>query len=102
MRIPPVLLFTQYSFFYLADGRFIKTGYYMDSLTSIRIINMHRLAPSIIPLIQAIPLFRGTLAFKGGDDHPTTFNTEEQIFDEVAFGYSRVYGINKKDVFAMG
>ena len=62
------------------DGRFIKTGYYMDSLTSIRVINLHRLAPSLIPLVQSVPFFRGTLAFKGGDDRPITFNTESQVF----------------------
>lgn len=52
----------------------------MDSLTSIRVINLHRLAPSLIPLVQSVPFFRGTLAFKGGDDRPTTFNTESQVF----------------------
>ena len=34
------------------DGQFVKTGYFMDSLTSIRIINMHRLFPKAIPLFQ--------------------------------------------------
>jgi len=54
-------------FDYLEDGSFIKTGYFMDSLTSIRIINLHRLAPFIIPLAQKITFLGTLLTFRGGD-----------------------------------
>lgn len=57
------------------DGTFIKSGYFMDSLTSIRIFNLHRLAPWIIPLVQKIPAGR-LLSFKGGDEVPTMFGSD--------------------------
>jgi hypothetical protein len=91
-----------YGMYQLEDGRFVKSGYFMDSLTSIRIINLHRLVPQVIPLIQNFPILGRTLSFKGGDEVPTTFNSDVEPFDDVAFGYSRVYGLTKSGVYAMG
>jgi hypothetical protein len=65
----------------------------MDSLTSVRILNLHRLAPPLIPLLQRLPFGR-TLSFRGGDDHPTLFSREiGKPFEEVVFGGSRVFGV---------
>jgi hypothetical protein len=71
-----VLLSTVYLSFDAEDGSFIKSGYYMDSLTSIRVINMHRLAPFLIPILQKFIFLGKTLSFRGGDDYPTIFNKE--------------------------
>jgi hypothetical protein len=46
----------------------------MDSLTSIRIINLHRLMPFAIPIMQRLHFVGKTLSFRGGDEIPTLFN----------------------------
>lgn len=80
----------------IEDGRFIKAGYFMDTLTSVRVINLHRLVPRVIPLIQSIPVLGRTLSFKGGDEVPTVFNSDiEEPFEDVVFGISRVFGFTK-------
>jgi len=45
----------------------------MDSLTSIRIFNLHRLLPSAVPFMQRLPIGQ-ILSFRGGDPTPTLFN----------------------------
>lgn len=67
----------------------------MDSLTSIRVLNLHRLIPPLIPLIQSFPLLGNTLSFRGGDEVPTVFNNDIDPFIEVVFGVSRVFGLTK-------
>jgi len=39
----------------------------MDSLTSIRIINLHRLLPYAIPIMQKLVFLGKILSFRGGD-----------------------------------
>jgi hypothetical protein len=74
----------------------------MDSLTSIRVFNLHRLAPWLIPLLQNLPVGR-LLSFRGGDEVPTLFGNEvEQGFDDVVFGVSRVFGFSRGEVYGMG
>ena len=71
----------------------MKAGYFMDSLTSIRIINLHRLAPPLIPIMQRLPIGR-TLSFRGGDECPTLFSGDVGVpFEDVVFGGSRVFGV---------
>jgi len=48
----------------------------MDSLTSIRIINMHRLVPLAIPILQNLKFLGPILSFRGGDEIPTIFNKD--------------------------
>jgi hypothetical protein len=67
MWIFAILLFTRFSKYYIEDGRFIKAGYFMDTLTSVRIINMHRLIPFAIPIIQKLTFLGRLLSFRGGD-----------------------------------
>lgn len=68
----------------------------MDTLTSVRVINLHRLVPRVIPLVQSIPVLGRTLSFKGGDEVPTVFNSDiEEPFEDVVFGISRVFGFTK-------
>ena len=52
----------------------------MDSLTSIRIINLHRLLPRLISLMQKMPFLGKTLSFRGGDEVPTLFNGDIEPF----------------------
>ena len=78
---------------YKENGAFVKAGYFMDSLTSVRIINLHRLAPAIVPLLQRLPLGQ-TLSFRGGDERPTLFGADiGSPFEDVVFGVSRVFGV---------
>jgi hypothetical protein len=94
VRISAVILLAVYSIDKLENGGFIKCGYFMDSLTSIRVINMHRLAPFLIPILQKFIFLGKTLSFRGGDEHPTIFNKEiESPFEDVVFGGCRVFGI---------
>lgn len=75
----------------------------MDSLTSIRILNLHRLAPWFVPLLQQFPVLGTTLSFRGGDDQPTLFNSDIQGgFEDMTFGISQVFGISKQQVYALG
>lgn len=46
----------------------------MDSLTSIRLINLHRLVPIAIPTMQKMSFLGKVLSFRGGDEIPTLFN----------------------------
>jgi hypothetical protein len=46
----------------------------MDSLTSVRLINLHRLLPSAIPTMQKMTFLGKVLSFRGGDEIPTLFN----------------------------
>jgi len=46
----------------------------MDSLTSIRLINLHRLIPFAIPTMQKMTFLGRLLSFRGGDEIPTLFN----------------------------
>jgi len=71
-----VLLPALYLLCYLEDGSFLKTGYFMDSLTSIRLINLHRIMPYAIPFMQKMVFLGKILSFKGGDELPTIFNKE--------------------------
>lgn len=48
----------------------------MDSLTSIRLINLHRLIPYAIPFMQKIVFLGKILSFRGGDEFPTMFNRD--------------------------
>lgn len=74
----------------------------MDSLTSIRIINLHRLIPNVIPFMQKLSFLGKILSFKGGDEEPTLFNREVGPFEDMWFGISRVYGKGKEGIFTMG
>ena len=74
----------------------------MDSLTSIRLINLHRLLPRVIPLFQRLPFLGKLLSFRGGDELPTRFNSDAEPFEEVSFGVSRVFGRAKGGIYAMG
>jgi hypothetical protein len=74
-----VILSTVYLSFDAEDGNFIKSSYYMDSLTSIRVINMHSLAPFLIPIFQKFIFLCKTLSFRGGED--------------AVFGGCRVFGL---------
>lgn len=78
----------------LEDGSFVRCGYFMDSLTSIRLINLHRLAPLAIPFMQKLAFLGSVLSFRGGDERPTVFGKEvEGGFGDVVFGGCRVFGI---------
>ena len=76
----------------------------MDSLTSIRLINLHRLIPFAIPFMQNMIFLGKILSFRGGDEVPTIFNRDlPDKFEEVVFGGCRVFGLTaSKKVFAMG
>ena len=45
----------------------------MDSLTSVRIINLHRLLPQSIAAMQKLVFLGKMLSFRGGDELPTRF-----------------------------
>jgi len=62
------------------DGQFVKAGYFMDSLTSIRIINLHRIFPRFISFMQKMAFLGKTLSFRGGDNTPTLFNGDIEPF----------------------
>lgn len=77
----------------------------MDSLTSIRVFNMHRLIPQAIPLIQKFKfLFGETLSFRGGNERPSVFNRDiETPFVDAVFGGCRAYGFSESgELFGMG
>lgn len=96
MRIFTIILFIRYPKNYTDDGSFVKTGYFMDSLTSIRIINMHRLVPFAVPMMQKLVLLGKMLSFRGGDEMPTIFNKDIQSpFEDVIFGGCRVFGFTR-------
>jgi hypothetical protein len=87
------------------DGSFVKSGYYMDSLTSIRVFNMHRLIPQAIPLIQKFKFLLGkTLSFRGGNERPSVLNREiETPFVDAVFGGCRAYGFSESgELFGLG
>ena len=81
----------------------MKCGYYMDSLTSIRIINLHRLMPRVIPIIQKMFFLGRLLSFRGGDEEPTLFNRDMVPFTRMDAGGCRVFTFDEDgDMYAMG
>ena len=40
------------SYFYLDDGQVLKAGYYMDTVSNVRVINFYRKMPSLITTLQ--------------------------------------------------
>ena len=62
------------SYYLLEEGDFVKAGYFMDSLTSVRVFNLHRLAPALIPFMQKLTFLGSLLSFRGGDPSPALFN----------------------------
>ena len=82
----------------------MKSGYYMDSLTSIRVFNMHRLIPRAIPLIQKLKFLGETLSFRGGNEKASVFNRDiETPFVNAIFGGCRAYGFSESgELFGMG
>lgn len=49
----------------------------MDTLSSLRILNLHRLVPGAIPILQKLKFLGKLLSFRGGDDALTLVNRNE-------------------------
>ncbi len=104
MWLSSIIFLTLYLYFNEEDGSFVKTGYFMDSLTSIRVFNLHRLAPRAIPIIQKLKFLGETLSFRGGNEHPKVFNRDlETPFVNAVFGGCRTYGFSEEgELYGMG
>ena len=49
----------------------------MDTLSSLRVFNLHRIAPKVIPFMQKLKFLGKLLSFRAGDDELTLVNRTE-------------------------
>lgn len=54
------------TYYLLENGQILKTGNIMDSLVNIRQLNLYRLAPFLLNILQKFAFLGKTLSFKGG------------------------------------
>ena len=102
------------SYFYLDDGQVLKAGYYMDTVSNVRVINFYRKMPSLITtlqvsfliILQNYPIFGNLLSFKGGDQQLNLLNREQLekgiFFDKAIFSHSGMHFLNDGSMYVLG